>query len=221
MRGQGSETWTRTVVGVVADVPVASLGEPPTPMFYFSTRQRLGAPSYVIVRTSGDPAAILGPLRDEVRAWMPSVAVTGQGTLASHFGESLTAPRFAAEAMGAFSVLALILAGLGIYAVVSFTVARRAPELGIRIALGAERSGVVRMVVLEISRIVGLGLAGGLLVAVLLSSRLQGLLFGVPVLDPLVFGGALVALVVVAWIAAWLPARRAARCDPVEALRVT
>ncbi|MGD8280553.1 MAG: ABC transporter permease, partial [Gemmatimonadota bacterium] len=221
MRGQGSEAWTRRVVGVVADVPVTDVGEPPTPMMYLSTRQRLGAPSYVVARTSRDPASILGSLRNEVEAWMPSLAVTGQGTLASHFGESLSTPRFAAQAMSAFSVLALILAGLGIYAVVSFTVARRAPELGIRIALGAERSGVVRMVVLEISRVVGLGLAGGLLVALLLSSRLQGILFGVPVLDPLVFGGAIAALVVVAWIAAWLPARRAARYDPVEALRVT
>lgn len=221
MRGQGSEAWTRTVVGVVGDVPVVRLGERPSLMTYFSTRQSPVAPPYLIARASGDPAAMLTPLRDEVAAVLPSLTVTGQGTLAGHFGESLATPRFAARAMGAFSVLALILAGLGVYAVVSFTVARRASELGIRIALGAERSGVVRMVVMETFRVVGLGLAGGLLASALLSSRLQGLLFGVPALDPLVFGAAVSVLVAVAWIAAWVPARRAARYDPVEALRVS
>jgi ABC-type antimicrobial peptide transport system permease subunit len=123
--------------------------------------------------------------------------------------------------MGAFSVLALLLAGLGVYAVVSFSVQRRTSELGIRMALGAERSGVVRMVVWEVVGVVLAGLAVGLVLSALASSRLDGILYGVPALDPLAFGGAVIVLLAVAGAAAYVPARRAAAADPVEALRVS
>jgi predicted permease len=221
MRGQGSEAWTRTVVGVVGDAPVGGIGEGAVPTFYFSSRQAQGTPSYLIARTGGDPAAILEPMRRELGAWRPSVTVSAQGTLASHFGASLATPRLAARGMVAFSLLALLLAGLGIYTVVSFTVARRSSELGIRIALGAERSGVVRMVVREVAAIVGVGLGVGVLVSALAASRVSGLLFGVAALDPLTFLGAVTVLLTVAGVAAWVPARRAARADPVEALRAS
>ena len=221
MRGQGSETWTRTVVGVVGDVPVASIGESTAALFYFSSRQSQGSPSYVLVRTTGEPAALLASVRREVDEWRPSVTVSAQGTLDSHFGSSLAARRLAARGMIAFSLLALLLAGLGIYTVVSFTVARRSSELGIRIALGAERSGVVRMVVREVATIVGVGLGVGVLLSALAASRVSGLLYGVAALDPLTFGGAVAVLLAVAGVAAWLPARRAARADPVEALRAS
>ena len=221
MRGQGSRMWTRAVVGVVADVPVASLGESPAALFYFSTRQSAGGTTYLIVRASGDPAGLLAALRREITSWLPSVTVLAQGTLEAHFGASLATPRLAARAMGAFSLLALLLAGLGIYTVVSFTVARRTSELGIRIALGAERSGVVRMVVREVAAVVGVGLAAGVLLALVGAPRLGGLLFGVEALDPPTFIGSVLVLLGVSWLAAWMPARRAARADPVEALRAS
>jgi len=221
MRGQGAQEWSRTVVGVVADVSVGSLGEAPAPLFYFSARQSLGTPTYVLARATGDPAALLAPMRREIGAWRPSVLVSSQGTLAAHLGSTLAAPRLAARAMGAFSLLALLLAGLGIYTVVSFTVARRSSELGIRIALGADRSGVVRMVVREVATVVGIGLVIGVLVAALGASRVGDALFGVDALDPITFVGAVLVLLAVAWLAAWLPARRAARADPVEALRAS
>jgi predicted permease len=221
MRGQGSEAWTRTVVGVVGDAPVGGIGDGAAPIFYFSTRQSQGTPSYVIARTDGDPSAILAPMRRELDAWRPSVTVSAQGTLASHFGASLATPRLAARAMVVFSLLALLLAGLGIYTVVSFTVARRAPELGIRIALGAERSGVVRMVVREVATIVGVGLGVGVIVSALAASRFAPFLFGVAALDPLTFAGAVAVLLTVAGVAAWVPARRAATADPVQALRAS
>jgi putative ABC transport system permease protein len=221
MRGQGSESWTRTVVGVVGDAPVGSLRESSAPMFYFSTRQVQSLPGYVVARTVGEPALVLPAIRRELSEWRPSATVSEQGTLAAHFGASLAAPRLAARSLGAFSVLALLLAGLGIYTVVSFTVARRSSELGIRIALGAERSGVVRMVVREVATIVGAGLVVGVAVSALGASRLGGMLFGVGSLDPLAFGGSVAVLLVVAWIAAYVPARRAARSDPVQALRST
>ncbi len=221
MRGQGSKTWTRTVVGVVGDVPTSSLGEKPRPMFYFTLRQVPTSPTYLIARTDGPPSAILAPMRREVAALQPSVTVDAQSTLAAHFGATLSTPRTVAKAMGAFSLLALLLAGLGIYAVVSFSVARRTAELGIRMALGAERSGVVRMMVLEVGGVVILGLAVGVAVSALLASRLGGMLYGVRALDPLAFGGSVLVLLGVSWAAAWVPARRAARADPVEALRVS
>ena len=221
LRGQGSQSWTRTVVGVVGDVSVSSLGERPQPMFYRSTRQAAYAPAYVVARTDGDPAALLAPMRRELAALSPSAVVDAQGTLATHFGATLAVPRMAARAMGAFSVLALLLAGLGIYAVVSFSVARRTSELGIRIALGAERAGVVRMVVREVAGVVLAGLLVGVVVSALAAPRLGGFLYGVDALDPLSFGGAVVVLLAVAWAAAYVPARRASRADPVASLRVS
>lgn len=221
MRGQGSEEWTRTVVGVVEDTPVSSLSESFRPMFYFSTRQASFAPGYVVARTDGDPAALLEPMRRVMGALSVSPTMTAQGTLTGHFGATLATPRLAARAMGAFSLLALLLAGLGVYAVVSFSVQRRTSELGIRMALGAERSRVVHMVVREVVGVVLTGLAVGLGFSALAVPRLGGMLYGVPALDPLTFGGAVLVLLAVAGGAAYVPARRAATADPVEALRVS
>jgi putative ABC transport system permease protein len=219
MRAQGAETWTRTVVGVVEDVPVNSLGEAPAPLMYFTTRQRPVTPGYLVARTDGNPEVLLDAMRREIGAWRPSVTVNGQGTLVSHLGSSLAMPRFAASAMGAFSVLALILAALGVYTVVSFAVARRSAELGIRIALGADRSGVVRMVVGEVARVVAIGLTLGVAAAWVTAPRFGAMLYGVEALDPTAFATAIMLLLAVAWAAAYVPARRAARADPVQALR--
>lgn len=220
MRGQGSETWGRTVVGVVGDAPVARIGEPPTPILYYSTRQVDFTPPYVVVHAEGDPAALVGALRREVAAVRASATVAAQGTLDAHFGSTLAGPRIVGWMMGAFSALALFLAGLGIYAVVAFSVARRTAELGIRIALGAERPRVVRMVVRDVAGVVSLGLLIGLGVSAAVGSRIGGMLYGVAGLDPVTFGGAVLVLAGVAGLAAWMPAVRAARTDPVEALRV-
>jgi putative ABC transport system permease protein len=221
MRAQGSETWGRTVVGVVADAPVARLGESPRPMFYRSTRQVPAIPSYMVARTNGDPAAIVATMRQELTALYPAAVIDAQGTLAGYFGETLATPRLIARAMGAFSALALLLAGLGIYSVVSFSVAQRTSELAIRIALGAERASVVRMVVLEMAGVVAAGMAAGLLVSALAAPLMGGMLYGIPALDPMTFGGAAVVLLCVAWLAAFVPAWRAAGTDPVAALRVS
>ena len=221
MRGQGSEEWTRTVVGVVGDVPVNSLAESPRPLLYYSTRQTSFPPAYIVTCTNGDPATLIAAMRQELASALPSVALSTQGTLTSHFGATLAAPRMAARAMGAFSALALFLAGLGIYAVVSFSVARRTSELGIRIALGADRSGVIRMVVREVAWVVIGGLVVGVAISAVAASRLAGVLYGIGGLDPVAFGGAMLVLLLVAWTAAYVPARRAAQADPVEALRAS
>ncbi len=221
MRAQGSQAWSRTVVGVVADVPVARLGENPRPMFYRSTRQLSAMPGYVVARTDGDPAAILASMRREVSALSPTAVIDAQGTLATHFGATLATPRLIARAMSACSALALLLAGLGIYAVVSFSVARRTSELAIRMALGAERASVVRMVIFEVAGVIVAGVVVGLGVSALAAPTLGGMLYGVPALDPLTFAGAVIVLLAVACIAALVPARRAAGTDPMRALRVS
>jgi ABC-type antimicrobial peptide transport system permease subunit len=152
----------------------------------------------------------------DVRSSLP---VISQGTLAEHFGAALEQPRFLAQVMGAVSMLAMLLAALGIYAVVAFNVARRAGELGIRVALGANPGRVVRVVVGETAAAVALGLATGLGLAALGLRWLETALFGIQVLDPITFAGAMAVLMLVSCVAAFLPARRAAHANPANALR--
>ena len=220
MRGQNSENW-RTVIGVVSDAPVSRLAEDIRPAFYYSERQTggIGSP-FLVVRSDGDPRGLLASMRDEVRATRAGLAIDAQGTLAEYFGETLAAPRFAATILGGFSLLAALLAGLGIYAVVSFGVARRTAELGIRMALGAASGRVVKMVVRDVLGTVVVGLVAGLALAALIGPRLAGVMYGVDGGDPVTFAGSLVLILAVAGLAAWIPAQRAARADPVEALRV-
>jgi len=178
-RSQGNPDGWRDVVGVVADTRVRSLQELPTPMIYFSAEQFGLNAFYLVVRTDGDPAALIGAMRTALRDVGASLPITRIGTMESHLGEALTAPRTAAQLMGVFSLLALVLASLGIYAVVSFAVARRSAELGIRIALGAARTRIIRMVVGETLVTVGFGLAVGLVAALVAAPLLEGALFGV------------------------------------------
>lgn len=221
MRGQGGEEWSRSVVGVVPRAPVRSLDEPPTPMFYLSVRQIGAVPGYLVVRTSGDPAALLPAIRSQLARTGIEVPVRDQGTLTGHFGQGLAAPRMAAQAMGAFSLLALVLAGMGIYAVVGFSVRRRTAELGIRIALGARRTRVIRMVLGEVVGVVALGLVLGLAGGIVTARALESGLYGVAALDLPSLAGAVLLLGAVATLAAYLPARRATASDPVKALRAT
>jgi hypothetical protein len=221
LRGQGSENWRR-VVGVVEDAPVSTLAEDTRPAMYFSERQTGGiANPYVVVRTAGDPAEALAPTREAIMGVRGSLEVDAQGTMAGHFGESLAAPRMAATALGLFSLLAAGLAGLGIYAVVSFGVARRSTELGIRMALGAGRDRVVGMVIRDVAGTVAIGVLVGLGITILLAPRLASMIYGVDGVDPMALTGGLTFIVGVALVAAWIPARRASRADPAEALRIS
>ena len=145
--------------------------------------------------------------------------IQSQGTLASHLGAALALPRFLATVMSAVSMLSVLLAAMGIYAVVAFTVARRAGEMGIRLALGATAGRLVRMVIGETVATVGTGLVAGIALAAVLAPRLDALLFGLEPLDPVTFAGSVAVLVAAAWLAAYLPARAVARTDPASALR--
>ena len=221
LRSQSEPDFVRTVIGVVGNAPVNSLTESDRPMFYAPMAQSSVSSPYIIVRTDGDPNALLGTMRQQVREVRASLPVLEQGTLTSHFDGAMAGPRFAARLMGGISLLAMLLAGLGTYAVVAFSVARRSSELGIRMALGAGQGRVVRMVVGETAGTVGFGLAAGVAVAAFAAPRLESLLFGVAPLDPLTFAGAVLLLASVAGIAAYIPARRAARANPVRSLRAS
>ncbi len=221
MRGQGSDSW-RIVVGVVEDAPVSTLAEDVPPAIYFSDRQTGGIDNpFVVIRAEGDPAVLLASIREVVGNARGSVTVESQGTLAGHFGESLAAPRMAATALGLFSLLAAALAGLGIYAVVSFGVARRSTELGIRMALGAGQQRVVGMVVRDVAGTVVLGVLAGLVLIALIVPRVAPMIYGVDGLDPVALVAGLSFIFGVALVAAWIPARRAARADPAVALRIS
>lgn len=219
IRAQSAPDAWREVVGVVADTRVSSLEEPPTPLIYYSATQAGVAAFSVVVRTSGEPAALLSPLRTALRDVHPSLPATRLVTLDSHMGDALAQARVTATLVGAFSLLALLLASLGVYAVVSFSVQRRGQELGIRSALGAARSSLVGMVVRETLLVAGIGVAIGLPIAVLATRRLGSMLYGVESFDTVTFAGAAVLLLGAAAAAAFLPALRAARTDPVEVLR--
>lgn len=220
LRSQGQPDTYRTVVGVVEDAPVATFPEPSArPMFYLPLAQtQLGA-AYIVARTDGDPAALANSLRAAVTDVRSTLPVLAQGTISAHLGAALQQPRFFAQVLAAISALTLVLAALGIYAVVAFNVARRAGELGIRVALGAEPGRVVRAVVGETAGAVALGLGGGLAAAVLLTRQVGSALYGVEALDPVTFAGAVAVLMLVAAVASFVPARRAAHADPARALR--
>ncbi len=219
LRAQSRPDSWRTVIGVVADAPVNNLREPPQPMFYFTAGQAPLRAPYLVARTDGDPATLLAPMRSVLKAVRGSLSAKEQGTLRDHFGAELSGPRAATTALGLFSLLAVFLASLGIYAVVASGVARRSAELGIRMALGASRGGLIRMVIGEVSWTVVVGLVLGVALAAASAPRLGSVLFGVAPLDPGTFAGGVVLLLAVSALAAWLPARKAARVDPVTSLR--
>lgn len=218
IRPQGAPDAWREIIGVVADTKVRTLGEPATPIVYRPLDGTVG-PVFLVARTPGDATAIVDELRGELRAVNASLPVASIGTLDSSIRAGLASPRMAATVLASFSAIAVLLTGLGIYAVLAFSVARRSAELGIRMALGAERRVVVGAVVGEVLVTVVIGLLIGFGLAAFGASRVQGLLFQVDGMDPVAFGLAAGLVVVVAAFAAWMPARRAVAIDPVEALR--
>lgn len=209
-----------TIVGVVGDVREAGLDTEPRPTFYGDYRQRPGktvAFTYVM-RAEADPAALAASARRVVTELDPEVPPRVR-TLEAVRAASVADRRLTLGLLGSFGASALLLAGLGLYGVTAYAVARRTREMGIRMALGAQPGQVVRLVVSEGTRPVLLGAGLGLLLAVGLSRFMQGLLYGVPPGDPLSFAAAALVLGAVAFLACLVPARRAARVDPMVALR--
>ena len=209
----------RQVVGVVETGKVRSLGEAPREMMYLSQRELFTSGMGVVARTSGDPQVVLRRIRELVQAADPDMPVFDVRTMEDHMGVALLPARLGGSVLGLFGILGLVLAAVGIYGVMAYSVAQRTRELGIRVALGSNRSDVVRLVLREGLRLALLGVAIGLVAAAGAAQLVKGFLYGIQPLDPVAFTLVPLTLLGVAALAVFLPARRAAAVDPMRALK--
>jgi predicted permease len=209
-----------TVVGVVGDVRDQSLANAPTPTFYAYQPQRQNAADefHVVMQTAGDPTAVIASARAIVRQLKPDVPPVLR-TMETVVSTSVADRRFILVLVGVFGAAALVLATLGVYSVISYLVTQRRQEIGVRIALGAQRGDVLSLVLRQGALLAIIGIVVGAIGALFLTRLLKGLVFGVSTTDPVAFGGVIVLLAIVALVASWLPARRATRVDPMNVLR--
>jgi putative ABC transport system permease protein len=225
VRNTNSDVPWFTVVGVVRDVRHSGVVDRPSPTIYFPleqvpiTRAYTPAALTFALSTAGPPLSLAGPVRDVVRSLDPALPVAQLRTMDTIVGDALAQPRFTMLLLALFAALALALAVIGIYGLLSYTVHQQWREIGIRVALGAPRSSVLSLIVWKGMRLALAGLAAGLGAAVLLAGFLERLLYGVSPLDPLTFVGAPALFAAVALAATWIPAVRAMRVDPALALR--
>jgi predicted permease len=213
------DTVYREVVGVVETVKYTTLGEPPQPCVFVPLAQNYGDTMTLFVRSAGDIAPIIGTIRGEIRALDSQVPIQQAFTVADVINQSLWAAKLAAALLGIFGLLALALASVGLYGVMAYAVSQRQREIGVRMALGAERSAVLRLVLQEGLTLVVVGVAVGLVASFVVSRSVASLLYAVSATDATSFLGAAGVLVAVALLASYLPALRASRVDPIVALR--
>ncbi len=211
-----------TVVGVVGDIRQAGLDNAPLPEFYMPFTQqhaRWAKPRLLFIRTAGDPLSLVAAVKGQIRAVDKDQTVWAVRTMEEIVAQWLAPRRFNLWLLGAFAALALVLASVGIYGVISYAVSQRTREIGIRLALGAEPRAVLRMVVRQGMSLTLVGVVLGLAAALALTRVMKELLFGVSTTDPATFALITLLLVVVALIASCIPARRATKVDPLAALR--
>jgi predicted permease len=208
-----------TVVGVVADARTESLAEASVPQIYLSLYQTTAKDLAIFLRGQLDPGAIPAEVRAQVQSVNPELPVFGAETLDDALSASLSERRFSMEMVALFAVTALLLAGLGIYGTISYLVSERTREIGIRLALGAQREKILEMVLRQGLVLAVGGAAVGLVGALIASHLMAGLLYGVRPTDPLTFVGVTLVITAVALAACYIPARRAMRVDPLVALR--
>jgi predicted permease len=210
----------RTVVGVVGDVRHLALEENSGSEMYIPIRQGNDYGSVdLVVRSSLSTAELNSRLREALKPIAPNLSMSTMRTIQSIVDKSVSPRRFVVMLLGGFATFALILASLGIYAVISYSVSQRTQEIGIRMALGASVSGVRASILWQTLRLAAIGMGVGILVSWTLAGALRSLLFGVQFADPATFGGMLIVLTLVAALAGYLPARRASQIDPMAALR--
>ncbi len=214
----GEGGWLE-VVGVARDAKYNTLNEDPLPYFYESLTQSYSDEVTLAARSRGAAPAMTDRIQDVIKTLDPTLPVYDIKTLEAHMGVSLLPARLVSVLLGGFGVLALLLSGIGLMGVVSYFASQRTREIGIRMALGALPAHVLALVVGHGMRLAAVGLALGIAAALGVTHFVQGFLYGVSPADPLTFLTILVVLAVVTLVAAWLPARRAARVDPMIALR--
>jgi putative ABC transport system permease protein len=225
----GGDIW-RTVIGVAADVKDESLQAPAGPHGYTPYLQEpnatLESPNFdelrtfhLAVRTSTDPALVFASIRSSVAAIDPQIALDDLKTMDWAIDKSLAPQRFNLALVALFAVLAIFLAAVGVYGVLSYSISQRTREIGVRIALGAQRGRVLRMAVGEGMKLAILGTAVGMAGGFVLTRLMASLLFGITAHDPLTFAAVGVVVAIVSFAACYIPARRAMRVDPIVALR--
>jgi predicted permease len=218
-RGEGKPKVGGEVVGIVGDVKDVGLDKEKPPECYVAHAQMPVPTMDVVLRTSLAPRSLVPSVEKEVRALDPQLPVARVATLEEVVARSISEPRFYMVLLGAFAGMAVFLAALGIFGVMSYAVVQRSREIGIRVALGARPGDVQRMILGHAAALVAVGVAAGLLGSLALSRTIRSLLFELSATDPATLGGMAAVLAAVALVASYLPARRATRVDPVIALR--
>ena len=218
-RPQAAGAVEREIIGVVADVLQRDPGQAALPLMYVPYGQRTTGTVRVIIRSPGDPLALAPAVRSEVNALDPNLPIPELVPLGDLLTTSMARPRFYTSLLTLFAAVALALAAIGIFGVLSYSVAQRSREISIRMALGASATGVVRMIVRNAMTLAAVGVALGIVGAIALGRVLRSQLFGVSVADPATFAAVILVLVVISAVASYLPARRAAALDPASALR--
>jgi len=208
------------VIGVVGTTVVGQIGEDPQPVAYLPMRQQYSPFGTLVVRTNTNPEPLIGPVRAQIQPIDKNLAFTNAQTVQQILGQGLWAARMGAALLGLFGALALILASIGIYGVLAYSVAQRTSEIGLRMALGAQPRQVLALVLRQGMLLALIGATAGILVALPVARQAAGLLYGVSATDPLTYVGITLLLMAVALLACYLPARRATRIDPLVALRV-
>jgi len=210
---------TARVVGVVGDLRYRTVDAPPEPDVYLSHLQSPRPRMMVMVRTAGDPLVLSSSVRNALRELAPELPLYDMRTMEARIADSISYARFGTLLLVLFSCTALLLAALGTYGVIAFSVAQRTREIGIRVALGATRQQVVRMVVQHGLVIAAVGGAIGLAVALGSTGVLKSVLYEVKPADPVTFAAIVLVLLAAVIAASWIPARRATRIQPTQALR--
>jgi putative ABC transport system permease protein len=213
------DTVERHIVGVVKTSNYATLGEAPQTCIYLPMRQNPGGNFILYVRTAGDPALVLGTVQREVRNVAPAVDITDVRTGAKLMDQVLWNARVVLAMLGTFGLFALALASVGLYGILAYSVSSRQREIGVRMALGASRSSVLRLVLRQGTTLVCIGAAAGLAFSLLIGRVFSRMLFGLSPADPLSLTAACLVLILVAMLACWLPALAASRTNPMRALR--
>jgi putative ABC transport system permease protein len=210
---------TREIVGVVGDIRTSNLAKAPAPAYYVPLPQLMWGPPTLVIRTAGDSGAVASKVREVLSAMDPTAPLYDVRPMDDYLALDLGRARFQTVLLGFFAGVALLLTAVGLYGVIAFVVAQRTHEIGIRVALGASRSDVLRMVLTRGMMLTLAGIAIGILSAAALSRVIQSLLYDTRPLDPLTYFAVCVTLLSVALLASYIPARRATRVDAMVALR--
>jgi predicted permease len=214
-----SGPWT-TIIGVIGDIKHGGLEEEMQPELYITYLQGAPIGPFIVMRTAGDPAAMAGTVRAEVRSIDKTIPIYDMRTMTTLRSEAVSMRRFILTIVVAFGALALGLAAIGVYGVMSLIVSERTREVGVRLALGAQPAELLKMIVLQAAKLAGIGVAIGVIAAASITPLLDSQLYGVRASDPATFLIVPVMLLAIATMAALVPARKAMRVDPVSALRI-